>query len=111
MPGERPFFDFNCYTLNNRLHGKKTSSVPHPSRTALVTDFPALFAYSWHKPQPSEFQLYDFLWNVHIGYNNAMNPVSYVDGHVDYIKIYCDGKEQPWRYDPPASYDYQWSNQ
>src|SRR5580704_8504567 len=38
MPGERPFFDFNCYTLNNRLHGKKTSSVPHPSRTALVTD-------------------------------------------------------------------------
>jgi hypothetical protein len=109
MPGENQSFDYNCYTFNNRLVGLKTPSVLHPSRTTLAMDFPALFAFSWHKPQPSEFRVYDYLWNVHIAYNNAMNPVSYVDGHANYIKIFCDGKGQPWEYDPPASYDYQWS--
>ena len=45
-------------------------------------------------------------------FNNAMDMVGFVDGHVSYVKMYCKG----WgptaiscRYDPPAEYDYQWS--
>jgi len=40
--------------------------------------------------------------------------MSFVDGHVNYIKIYWDANVttdhlQAWHYDPPADYDYQWS--
>jgi hypothetical protein len=108
-PSQREFFDYSSYTYNTRLMEKKTPALPHPARTALVMDFPALFGYSWHKPQKATFKVYDVLWNPHIAYNNALNPMGFVDGHIDYIKIYCDGKAQPWAYDPPASYDYQWS--
>ena len=34
--------------------------------------------------------------------------VSFVDGHVDFIKIYYQGYLAIW-YDPPAGYDYKWS--
>jgi prepilin-type N-terminal cleavage/methylation domain-containing protein/prepilin-type processing-associated H-X9-DG protein len=48
------------------------------------------------------------------GFNDAKNVVSFVDGHVSYIKIYYDssvngGASQAYMYDPPAGYDYQWS--
>ncbi len=43
--------------------------------------------------------------------------VSYVDGHISYIKIYWDtnrytgGTPTTWRWNtiPPPGYDYQWS--
>ena len=40
-----------------------------------------------------------------------MNEVSFVDGHVSFIKIYNDGKWQSWAYNPPSSYEYQWSEE
>jgi hypothetical protein len=47
-------------------------------------------------------------------FNNAMDMVSFVDGHVAYTKIYwgnviTNGGFMACYYDPPASYDYQWS--
>jgi hypothetical protein len=34
--------------------------------------------------------------------------VSFVDGHVNYIKMYWNGGAASF-YDPPANYDYKWS--
>jgi prepilin-type processing-associated H-X9-DG protein len=49
-------------------------------------------------------------------FDDARNMVSFVDGHVSYIKIFWNpGPVQPgvWalaiQYDPPAGYDYRWS--
>jgi prepilin-type processing-associated H-X9-DG protein len=47
-------------------------------------------------------------------FNNAMNVVSFVDGHVSFMKIYWKPSSAPafipaCAYDPPAGYDYQWS--
>ena len=47
---------------------------------------------------------------------NAKNVVSFVDGHASYIKIYWNSTPYPGgtislaaQYDPPVSYEYQWS--
>jgi len=52
-------------------------------------------------------------------FNDAKNMVSFVDGHVNYIKIYWNTNRvlsggtsyitTAADYDPPAGYDYQWS--
>lgn len=84
------------------IAGRKLTSVREPIRTVLVLEFPALLPYSWHKP---------------IGTppcNNAKDTVSFVDGHVSFIKMYWDTAKSPnhieaWQYDPPSSYDYKWS--
>ena len=88
------------------IAGRKLTSIKTPAKTVLVAEAPALEPYSWHQPQaipPGQH-----------GYNDARNMVSFVDGHVNYIKIYWDSNTSPahfeaWHYDPPAGYDYQWS--
>jgi prepilin-type N-terminal cleavage/methylation domain-containing protein len=86
------------------LTGVKLSSVKRPARTALVSEGSAPGSWSWH--EPSRYVLF----------NNARNVVSFVDGHVSYIKIYYDRSfngrawaSEAYMYDPPAGYDYQWS--
>ena len=88
------------------LTGVKLSSVRHPSRTALVMEGSAPGPWSWHEPHSVPAGQW--------GFNDAKNVVSFVDGHVSYIKIYYDssvngGASQAYMYDPPAGYDYQWS--
>jgi hypothetical protein len=118
-----PFFDFSSYTFNggdNAAHtitpvakpititlpglaGVKMSSVKHPSRTALVAEASALWPWSWHDP------------SSRTKFNDAKNIVSFVDGHVSYIKIYWQSTHPSGTlsyailYDPPDGYDYQWS--
>jgi prepilin-type N-terminal cleavage/methylation domain-containing protein len=116
----QPKFDFSSYTFNGGdnvarsngastvvlpgLAGVKLSSVINPARTVLVTEASALAPWSWHAPSPS------------LLFTDAKNMVSFVDGHVSYIKIYWDSTRYPggslslaYRYNPPAGYDYQWS--
>jgi prepilin-type N-terminal cleavage/methylation domain-containing protein len=88
------------------IAGRKLTSIKNPTRTVLVTEWPALVPYSWHQPKrlPSGVT----------GVDDSKNVVSFVDGHISYIKIYWDsnassGHWQAWNYDPPAGYDYQWS--
>ncbi len=94
--------------------GMKLCQVMHPARTALVLEAPAYFPYSWHEPKrplPVGHELPMF--------NNAKDMLSFVDGHVSYIKIYWNtnmvldrGKRwvsQAIWYDPPPGYEYQWS--
>lgn len=122
---EESFTDYSSYAFNAGttnpvlgafspgLAGRKLTSVKNPTRTILVTEIPALFPSSWHNPKrpPSSPE--------NMAFNDAQNMVSFVDGHVRYLKIH-------WRtnriesggisyvmnaadYDPPAGYDYQWS--
>lgn len=46
-------------------------------------------------------------------FKNARDMVSFVDGHVSYIRMYWGGNNPPGslaiHQNPPAGYDYQWS--
>jgi prepilin-type N-terminal cleavage/methylation domain-containing protein len=87
--------------------GRKLTSIVNPARTILVTEWPTLMPYSWHQPKrlPS---------GRVAGVNDSKNMVSFVDGHVNYSRIYWNANTathrfEAWHYDPPAGYDYQWS--
>ena len=87
------------------LGGVKLSAVKHPARTLLLMEVPATLPYSWHDPN-SHGVSKDGLGMV---YNDSKNVVSFVDGHVSYIKIYWEDHIVANMTNPPAGYDYQWS--
>jgi prepilin-type N-terminal cleavage/methylation domain-containing protein len=115
----RPDFDYSSYAFNAGntftrnylidrpgIAGLPLSSIKHPARTVLAAEAPAFVPFSWHQPkQPLVFENCIF--------NNAMNMVGFVDGHVNYIRVYTKGgfdfAAVSCNYDPPAGYDYQWS--
>ena len=118
----RPDYDYASYLFNagnlmskNKhqligrpgIAGLPLSSIKHPARTVLVTEVSALIPFSWHRPK------WPRSWVKNAFYNSAMNMVSFVDGHVSYIKIYWKTSWPPTScagdYDPPDGYDYQWS--
>lgn len=83
------------------IAGQKLSSIRHPAKTVLVTEMSAYFPWSWHEPMGRT----PFV-------NNAKNMMSFVDGHVSYVKIYWNAgtpSDFALEYNPPAGYDYQWS--
>jgi prepilin-type N-terminal cleavage/methylation domain-containing protein/prepilin-type processing-associated H-X9-DG protein len=98
----------NARTNSNApgIAGRTLASIKNPSKTVLVAECPAFIPYSWHNPQPPAS-------NGAPMFNNAPNMVSFVDGHVSYIKIYWGGNNPPGalalHQNPPAGYDYQWS--
>lgn len=121
---EQSFSDYSSYAFNAGtttnllgtrtpgLAGRKISSIKEPTKTALVAEIPALFPYSWHEPK-RPFSMENAV------FNNAKNMVSFVDGHVSYIKIYWNTNRvlsggisyatTAADYDPPAGYVYKWS--
>ena len=119
---EQSFSDYSSYGFNagatnpiystrTGLAGRKIGSIKEPSKTILVMETPALTPYSWHDPKRP------FAGNS--VFNDAKNMVSFVDGHVSYLKIYwntnrivSDGISyipDAADYDPPGGYDYKWS--
>ena len=88
--------------------GQKMSAVKSPARSLLALEGAALFPYSWHDPQSASKPPV---------FNNARDIVSYVDGHLGYIKMYWNSTllypnqnaSLAAYYDPPSGYDYQWS--
>ena len=115
---DSPDFDYSSYVFNGgdgvtRRSGEmgftgltdvKLSSVKHPDRTLLLVECSALFPYSWHDPSS-----HGVAHSTGTMYNDSKNVVSFVDGHVNYIKMYWNGSRFALYYNPPASYDYQWS--
>ena len=125
--------DFSSYVFNagNLMRAKKArkdpevilpgiaglslSSIKHPSRTVMVTEAPALIPFSWHQPRKFLFTLMRSGIDCRNQFfNDSMNMVSFVDGHVSYVKIYWKFSTNyefaaACAYDPPAGYDYQWS--
>lgn len=87
------------------IAGRSVSSIKHPSKTVLVADMPAFEPWSWHDPKrplPKGGE-----WPL---FKDAKNNVSFVDGHISYIKIYWEARYSPTSaFDPPAGYDYQCS--
>jgi len=85
------------------VFGRKQTAIRNPVKTVLLAEFSAIFPWSWHGLQklPADQN----------GVNDAKNIVSFVDGHVSYIKIYwnSDFSTTSCCYDPPTGYDYQWS--
>jgi type II secretory pathway pseudopilin PulG len=93
-----------AYTITNYygIAGRRLETVTHPSKTVLLTEVPAFSPYSWHEPRrPFSKENASFV--------NARDMICFVDGHVDYMKIYFDGNKIAWDYNPPAEYDYKWS--
>ena len=85
------------------VFGRKLASIKQPSRTDLLSDTSALFPWSWHQPQKLPPGKY--------GAKDARNVVSFVDGHVRYIKIYWNANFDLTSccYDPPGEYEYKHS--
>jgi prepilin-type processing-associated H-X9-DG protein len=75
--------------------------VKDPVKTLLIKDMSAFFCWSWHQPQKMP--------SGQFGINDARNMVSFVDGHVSYIKVYWNGDFDMTSccYDPPTGYDYK----
>jgi prepilin-type N-terminal cleavage/methylation domain-containing protein len=76
------------------------SAVRQPSEMVLAGEISGALGLSAHdRKQPYQF-------------NNALNVMSFVDGHVNYIRIYWNGTNglngMPAMYNPPAGYDYEW---
>jgi prepilin-type N-terminal cleavage/methylation domain-containing protein len=108
--------DFSSYGFNggdvltggrntDSIVGRKLGSIREPAKTVLVADYAAFFPYSWHHPRKPSFKEPGL-------FNDTMNMVGFVDGHVGYIKIYCDSTRHDYfalDYEPPAGYDYKWS--
>jgi prepilin-type processing-associated H-X9-DG protein len=95
------------------IAGMRLSSITHPSRTVLVTEAPALIPFSWHRPKRPLY-IISTAYCPNMFFNNAMNMVSFADGHVSFLRIYWKPSSPPGflpacAYDPPAGYDYQWS--
>ncbi|MGH7968405.1 MAG: prepilin-type cleavage/methylation domain-containing protein, partial [Limisphaerales bacterium] len=98
----------NARTNSNApgIAGRTLASIKKPFATVLVTEAPALIPYSWHDPKRP-------LSRPNAIFNDAKNMVSFVDGHVSYIKIHWGGNNPPGSLalhrDPPTGYDYQCS--
>lgn len=114
---EQDFSDYSSYAFNagnyntnfQGIAGMRLTAIKEPAKTVLVCEAPALWPYSWHYPHIPG----DSINAAH--FNNARDAVSFVDGHVNYTKMYLDtknvwvGHEEAWHYNPPADYDYKWS--
>lgn len=83
------------------VSGLKLSSIKHPARTLLVEESAAGNPYSWHQPKVPVSNPENAF------FNNALDMVSFVDGHAGYVKMYWNTNDFSWLYDPPAGYDYQ----
>ncbi len=85
--------------------GSKLSGIGLPAKTGLLSEFAGLDGYSWHVP-PRGGEKH---------YNDAPNTLSFADGHVSCVKMYCgsnnpSGRLQfPFAFNPPDEYDYKWS--
>jgi prepilin-type N-terminal cleavage/methylation domain-containing protein len=83
------------------VFGRKVSAIKDTARTLLLTEIPAFFPWSWHEPQRLPSGKY--------GVNDAKNMVSFVDGHVSYVRIFWNQNYNLTAccYDAPSGYGYK----
>lgn len=112
----QPFTHFSSYALNESVRRRPSGPtnltvagvglkafdyVREPVRTVLIGEISGCVALSGHD-RKERFQFRD-----------AKNVMSFVDGHVGYIRIYWNGLEgppgMPWFYEPAGGYEYKWS--
>lgn len=108
---QNPTLDYGSYVFNgvtannanNNLANVALTTVKNPSRTWVMSEWPIHWGYSWHKSKTG---------NQNIPYNDAVDNVSFVDGHASYIKIFYKASlgAAPYSYltkDIPGQYNYQ----
>ena len=87
---------------DTRMGGKPFSNVRQPSRLILAGEVSGAYSLSTHQRD----QRYQF--------KNAKNVMNFVDGHVSFIQMYWNGVtgwgNSSFFYDPPAAYEYSWSD-
>jgi prepilin-type N-terminal cleavage/methylation domain-containing protein len=103
--------DFSSYWFNGLSRGDDTNDVGmaqkpfattrEQAKTELIGEISGGGSLSSHdRRQPLQFQ-------------DALNVMSFVDGHASYIKIYWNGKRGgdgfSALYEPPDGYDYKWT--
>ena len=83
------------------IAGARLGSLQNPTKTVLVAEGSAFEGFSWHKPHKE------------LLFRDSLNEVGYVDGHVDFVKIFWNGSlgstGAACFYDPPQGYAYTWS--
>jgi prepilin-type N-terminal cleavage/methylation domain-containing protein len=83
------------------IAGARMGSLQNPTKTVLDVEGSAFEGFSWHKPHKE------------LLFRDSLNEVGYVDGHVDFVKIFWNGSLTPLGtpcfYDPPPGYAYRWS--
>lgn len=82
------------------ISGSGLVEVKEPSKTVLICEAAAFTPFSWHSPQK---QISDYR------FKDCRDMLSFVDGHVQYVRMYWSGAGEAWQYDPPADYVYRWS--
>jgi prepilin-type N-terminal cleavage/methylation domain-containing protein/prepilin-type processing-associated H-X9-DG protein len=110
----QPFTENSSYFLNYGIRQQTRGStnpvtagveeglgnVHQPERTILGGEISGGVGMSAHE-RKSQFQFYD-----------ARNMMSFVDGHVEFLKMYWNGQEgapgMPWSYEPKGDYKYKW---
>lgn len=94
------FFNGSADVGDDPRAAKPFSSVRRPSEMVLAGELSGALGLSAHaRKQPYQF-------------NNAMSVMSFVDGHVSYIRMYWNGTNGfaglPGFYNPPPGYEYEW---
>ena len=107
---------YNSYAFNggNRLDPKQFPSLANPgiagmplsavknsAKTLLIFEASAGLPFSWHRPEVDGHGYYRF--------DDSMNVLGFVDGHVNISKMYWNGTLAACMYNPPEGYDYKWS--
>jgi type II secretory pathway pseudopilin PulG len=106
---ESSIFDYTSYGFNGVLRtntdygmaNQLFSTVHDTAKTDLNGEIVGGWAESWHTPP------------MRVQRNNAPGVGGFVDGHVDYVKVYWDGigggNDLPFYNEPPGSYNYKWT--
>ncbi len=101
-------FDYGSYNFNGvnlpgvpHIAGRTVASIQDPKKTLLMMEWTAHGPLSWHRSKTGS--------KNHPFYNDAESVVGYVDGHVDFIKIYYDGMNPAYARDPIPGYNYKYS--
>ena len=101
-------YDYTSYVFNGvnlpgipNIAGWEVSPIKQPQRTLLVMEWTAHAPLSWHKSRTGRA-------NTPF-YNNAESVAGFVDGHVNFIRIYYDGFNAAYTRDPIGGYDYKYS--
>jgi prepilin-type N-terminal cleavage/methylation domain-containing protein len=96
------FFNGSASDGDDPRAAKPFSQVRQPAQLVMAAEISGALGLSAHaRKQPYQFR-------------DAMNVLSFVDGHVAYLRIYWNGNvgsnDIPVYYNPGPGYDYEWMN-
>jgi prepilin-type N-terminal cleavage/methylation domain-containing protein/prepilin-type processing-associated H-X9-DG protein len=98
-------WDYNSYPTNLVYPIKRGDASKRPSALIYATEWGSYPGFSWHDPIPGA--------GPSSQWNDALNNLLFVDGHVAYMKIYWNGANWAYQSGVPdfGGYDYLWTEQ